>query len=242
MTSAKTREKQKQIKNLLVPVLEEHIWPLLQTEGFSWRRSLRFLRGNPSVRQTLEFVIRTPRRRNRPVLAHICPWITVRIPRIGEQTRKLLGEENVPGNPDIVLHQSAGRVGPDRTDTIWLFFSEEDLSDLGHCLAKYVKAYVLPFLNRYQNPRDIVEGWESGDERLAFPPDGWIQLAAACLEIGRKEQAAKILWSKVWGKAELREKYRHALDLLGIDPSREQYKLLSPFPEDSPEVDGPQAR
>ena len=44
-------------------------------------------------------------------------------------------------------------------------------------------------------------------------------MVAACLEVGRKEQAAKILWSKVWGKAELREEYRFVLLQLGIDPT-----------------------
>lgn len=229
MTNKKTRKNRKQIKSLLVPVLEEHIWPLLQEEGFSWRRSLRFWRKDPDGRQSLEFVLRMSRRRTHPVQAYICPWITFRKPGIGEQMRKLLGEEKkLNGDPDILLHQSVGQVGPDSTETRWLLFDEEDLSDLGHSLREYVKAYVLPFLNHYRTSRDIVDGWEAGDKRLTPPPNGWIQMAAVCLDAGKKEQAAKILWSKVWGNSALRDEYRRALDLLGIDPALEQHELVLP--------------
>lgn len=220
MTMKKTRKRRQHVKNLLVPVLEEHIWPLLEPEGFSWRRSLRFWRGNSSGRQTLEFALRMSRKRTDPVLAYICPRITVRKPGIGEQMRKLLGDEKkMRKDPDVLLHQSVGLVSPDRADTRWILFDEGDLSDLGHSLREYVKTYVIPFLNRYRSCRDIVDGWEAGDERLGPPPDGWIRIVAACLDVGREGQAAKILWSKVWGKAELREEYRHALDRLGIDPT-----------------------
>lgn len=220
MTITKTRKRRQHVKNLLVPVLEEHIWPLLEPEGFSWRRSLRFWRANSSGRQSLEFAFRMSRQRSDPILAYICPRITVRNPGIGEQMRKLLGDEvKVKSDANILLQQSVGIVGPDRADARWILFDEADLSDLGHSLGEYVKTYVLPFLNRYRSCRDIVDGWEAGDERLGPPPEGWIQMVAACLDVGRKGQAAKILWSKVWRKAELREEYRHVLLRLGIDPS-----------------------
>src|SRR5690606_10235144 len=163
----KPRNRRQRVKNLLVPVLEEHIWPLLEPERFCWRRSLRFWRGDSSGRQALEFAFRLSRRRTDPVLAYLCPRITVRKPGLGKQVQKLLGEETTAKkNPEVLVHQSVGLVSPDRANTRWILFGEEDLTDLGPFLGEYVKTYVLPFLNRYRSCRDIVEGWESGDERL----------------------------------------------------------------------------
>jgi len=236
----KPRNRRQRVKNLLVPFLEEHIWPLLEPEGFCWRRSLRFWRGDSSGRQALEFAFRLSRRRTDPVLAYLCPRITVRKPGLGKQVQKLMGEETTAKkNPEVLVHQSVGLVSPDRANTRWILFGKEDLTDLGPFLGEYVKTYVLPFLNRYRSCRDIVEGWESGDERLAPPPGGWIQMVAACLEAGRKEQAAKILWSKVWGKAELREEYRFALRQLGIDPTPGQREEPETVPGTAQILDAP---
>lgn len=64
-------------------------------------------------------------------------------------------------------------------------------------------------------------------------------MVATCLEAGRKEQAAKILWSKVWGKAELREEYRFALRQLGIDPTPGQREEPETVPGTAQILDAP---
>ena len=138
------------------------------------------------------------------------------------------------------MHQSVGLVSPDRANTRWILFGEEDLTDLGPFLGNMWKTYVLPFLNRYRSCRDIVEGWESGDERLAPP---WVVGSRWWRPVwrpdARNRRPLKILWSKVWGKAELREEYRFALRQLGIDPTPGQREEPETVPGTAQILDAP---
>lgn len=215
MTSKKTVEKRKRIKKHLLLVLQEHIWPILSKEGFSWRKnSLKFRRESKESIQILNYDFNLPIYRNDPVEAYIEPWITIYMPGISKHVVELLEDTMLIGDsdPGMIFNFSVGMVGPKRSGHCWEFTHEKKLSEIGHSMAEFTSEFVVPFLNRYQSTADVVEGLNSGDDRLDLPISYWIKLTATYLDNGKVDEAKEFLYSKIDGKVGLMKRFKKAIE------------------------------
>lgn len=215
MTGEKTVEKRKRIKKHLLLVLQEHIWPILSKEGFSWRKnSLKFRRESKESIQILNFGFSLPKYRDDPVEAYIEPWITIYMPGIGKHVMELLEDTMLIANsdPSMIFNFSVGKVGPERSYQNWKLTNEKMMSELGRSMAQFTNNYVLPFLNQYQSTADIVEGLNSGDDRLDLGISFWIKLTSAYLDNGKVDEAKEFLYSKIDGKVGLMKEFKRAIE------------------------------
>jgi hypothetical protein len=183
------------------------------------RGTLTYERQLPELKQTIVVVFDLIAHDDpAAVSAHLLPQVVLESPRLTEIVREMTaGDANLIGLGDgsLVLRdqfQNLAHKGEHREKgSRWFARREGDAPALVADIAKFAKAWVLPFLDRYRDFDSLMRGYEADDERLRAGRRFYLYVTAMYVHAGRVEDALAVL-THWFGRPALRKQYARAFD------------------------------
>ena len=194
-------------------MLGKHIDPPLDSSRFKRARSsMQYKRAFNDARQSINIAYTKQKYQDSISLAYIHPNISVEMPAISEVLLAMSKNTSSIKNCSITIFQTVGVLGQTRSLIDWRPVSEDDFSTIGESLSRFLISTVVPFLDTYVTPMDIITGFESNDDRLPRGIDWLMRAIAAYIVVGNIDEANKLVVEHIYSKAGIRHNYREIIE------------------------------
>jgi len=140
--------------------------------------------------------------------AHIYPSAVFKIPQLGAEASRLIGEDKMwlPGDPDIVMGDPIDMCAPNEHHESWYATTMEDFIAAGLSIRTFMEKWLYGLLSDLQNTDGLIKLYESDDSRLRRTERLIIYFAAAYSLKGDKEKALGVM-EKHLGRLGSRKRY-----------------------------------
>ena len=179
-------------KECLIEMCVQTIDPSLLPLGFSrTSRGTTYKRASEACSSRIRLMQHAPRYSDDVSVSHIEGFCSVDHPDINATALELMSGDD-SRTPRYTISTPIGLTGPDFSYKEWRPLSAADYINKGREIREFIFQYVLPFLEEYTEPRNIVKGCLRGDERLLGGESTALIGVAAAVTLGDLESARKI--------------------------------------------------
>ncbi|MDJ0944580.1 MAG: hypothetical protein QNJ30_14035 [Kiloniellales bacterium] len=184
------------VRPCVLEMLNDNVDRVLLPQGFRRpNRSKSYDREIGATTQGINILVEKRPRYYPGAVAHIRPWVSVSMKTVGRIAKDLVDDnlDLLGGSAEIVVNQPIELVAPKDRHEEWYAFSGEDFAEIGAGVAAFIGTWILPFLEDYREPADLIRGAARQDDRLIRQKHFWIFVMAAHIELGEAEAAKRLL-------------------------------------------------
>ncbi len=213
-----------EIKTSLIANMQDLLDPYMGEQGFKRRaKSLVYKREYKLATQVIDMHLQIHPKDNPNASAAIYPFMEVHVPAVDRVLGKL-----VEGNPGLLEGTTNGRssqpigftsqkADPGR----WYVYQQDSVPEIVVSVRAFIERWVVPFLDVYATPEDIVATDERGDGRMVLDRAHIMRVVAAALVCNRQDHAQAVMEKRLSALG-ARLRYRQVYDYIsGFQPSPE---------------------
>lgn len=165
--------------------------------------------------QEIDFVTDFFPRYEQGAEAHIHPFFVWKIPSVSEEALRLVnGNKMLLANaPDILLKQPIEISAPTEKHERWFTKNADDYLQTGMAICSFIEQWLVDLLGALKNVDDLLEAYESSDDRLLKQQHWYVYVTAAYFLKGKLEKARSVMESHL-GNPGLRKRYSAVYDNL----------------------------
>jgi hypothetical protein len=176
------------------------------------RRGYEYLRRTTEASQKLVIALEYHPTYHSNALVHIKPVVVISMPAVNKLALEMVRDPWLLANaPQITLSQPIDTLVPSEKRLQWYVYRSEEIKAVSESLGEFVKQWVIPFLEEYQTPRDIIAHYEQQDPRPLGQRHWYVYVSASYLLINDTANAKKVL-EKHLGTAGMRKRFANAFN------------------------------
>lgn len=204
------------IKPHLISALEFDLDPFMAGRNFVRQpKSLEYIRKIRDSVQSVDLNLQLRPKDKLDAYAALYPIMKVEIPAVDR-----LFDEMICGNKLLMSGITGGRsrqpvdfISQNKKLGRWFIAEFSNMSGVICDLRYFMGRWVVPFLDVFVTPDDVVRAYEQRDERMVGDRAQLIRVVAAALVCGRKEFARSVLESNL-GSPGTRRRYQQIFDFV----------------------------
>lgn len=204
----------KEVKADLINALEAVGDVQLNMLGFKRRKgSLSYIRSLGDARQTIAFDADLFPKYQSDAEIHIHPAIHLSIKSVSDATLSLVGGDKMllANAPDVILNQPIEFAAPKDKHVRWFASGFSEISQRVFEIVSFVEEWVIPLLDELVSSADLIELYESNDERVMKQRHWYLFIAGAEIAQGNLKKALAVLEANFRAPG-LRKRYAAAFD------------------------------